>query len=61
MFFKGEVGDKIFLAGGYRPILQTIYFKKDAKLGLGMFSSAIFNKLEGGKNRSVQKIFLTII
>ena len=23
MFFKGEVGDKIFLEGGYRPILQT--------------------------------------
>ncbi len=35
MFFKGEVADKIFLAGGYRPILQqTIYFKNDAKSAL---------------------------
>jgi hypothetical protein len=58
MFFKGEVADKIFLAGGYRPILQqTIYFKKDPKLApLHVFFS-YFKSLKVVKTDLCKKYF----
>jgi hypothetical protein len=59
MFFKGEVGDKIFLEGGVPAYSSNRQFtlKTMRNWRFCMFSSAIFNKLEGGKNRSVQKYF----